>query len=111
MNEVMSFKKAIDAGYNPRFYKYGDDLPLGIYQVELDFKIWAKQSTPAVTCFCKIVETDEKIRFNIFRDHETGHFYHLHDTVTDMRAMEYGTIFTINVFLNKKGNRVVTGLN
>lgn len=108
-NNVFSFREAIEAGYEPRDYDYGKMLPVGNFDVELDFMIWAKGSTPAVTCFCTMCDTGQKIRFNVFRENETGHMYLLKNTTTDVRYLTYGSVIKINIILNKRGNTAVTG--
>lgn len=108
MEKVFSFQQALLAGYDPENYKYGKDLLLGEFNVTLNFKIWAKGFTPAVTCFCSINGNGDLIRFNVFRNKEGD--YYLKDSNIDMVKLPYGTEFSILVARNSKGNVVVTGI-
>ena len=54
--KVYPFKEAIHVGYNPSEYVYNIDVPLGVYPVRLDYKIWSEKSLPAICCYCTVVE-------------------------------------------------------
>lgn len=107
MNKVFSFKDGIEAGFNPKFYKFGKDLPLGEFTVTLDFKLWGKGSTAAVACYCTNLHIGELFMFNVFRNKNGD--YLLRNTELDLVVMPYGTTFEIKIMLNSKGNRVVIG--
>lgn len=67
---IYSFKGAIEAGLNPKEYKYGKDVvPIGTFEAVLDFKIWAYGDMPAVTCYFTMAG-GEKVRVNVFRNKE-----------------------------------------
>ena len=106
---IFSFKQAIENECSPRDYQFNKDVPVGVFEVKLDFKVWAKQSVTAVTCFCTILETEQKIRFNIFRNQEGD--YLLPKTNLDFCEMSYDTIFKILVERNTLGNIKVSGVN
>lgn len=108
MYDVLSFRQAIDSGFDPKNYVYGKDVPLGTYEVELDFKIWAKGNTMAVTCYCEIVGSGKLIRFNVFRDRSNGTYF-LKGTQIDSRTIPYGTKLTIRVEPAKNGSVSVFG--
>lgn len=108
MNDVLSFRQAIDKGFDPKFYVYGKDVPLGTYDVQLDFKIWAKGNTAAVTCYCSIIGSEKLIRFNVFRDWSQGTYF-LKGTQIDSRTLPYGTRLTIRVEPAKNGSVSVFG--
>ena len=105
--KVFSFPQGLKAGYEPAEYEFMN-LPLGHQNVVLDFKIWSKNS-PAVTMFCTVIETQQKIRFNVFRDNLTRK-YLLKNTVIDVVEMEYKTEFKVLILENSKGNTKVEGL-
>ncbi len=105
--KVFSFPQAVEAGYEPRDYEFMN-LPLGYQNVVLDFKIWSKNS-PAVTMFCIVIETQQKIRFNVFRERLTKKYY-LNKTNIDVVEMAYKTEFKVLILENSKGNTKVEGV-
>lgn len=42
--KVCPFKEAIHVGYTTSEYVYNTDVPLGVYSIRLDYKIWPKKS-------------------------------------------------------------------
>ena len=106
-NPVFSFKDAIACGYNPREYQFNKDIPLGILEVRLDFKVWAKGSLLALTCFCTVLESGQLIRFNIFKNNDGD--YILPNTNLNLRDVPYDSIFLIVVERTQRGNSKITG--
>jgi len=70
-NRVLTWKMAIEHGYNPSEYSYdGDDFPLGEFEAILEFKIWAK-NTMGISCYFIEKHTGKKFRLTVFRQPAT----------------------------------------
>lgn len=104
-NNVLSWHRALDQGFEPREYKYAAGLvPEGEYDAILDQKIWAKKAI-AINCYFTIVTTRQKIQLTVFCKPQTG-LYQVPGSVVDFPSCPLGQIYHVHVKANDKG-RVV----
>jgi len=96
---VLGFKPALDAGFEPRDYSWSPEvIPLGEYEVNLDFMIWSKKQV-AVDCYCTI-DGGKKIRLSAYRNKEDDYLI----GATKVTYLSFGTKLMVNVGLNAVGN-------
>lgn len=101
MSNVFSLNQALEAGHNHKDYSYfSEDIPEGIYEARLDFKIWSK-NLPGIDCYFTKKESGEKIRLTVHRDRKTKE-YTLGDV--DFRDLPTEVIYKVEAKINSKGN-------
>lgn len=97
---VTGFKPALEAGFQPQNYSWLPEIvPVGEYEVILDFMIWSKKLV-AIDCFFTTVSDHRKIRLTAYRNQ--GEDYMVGDIVVSYLSL--GTRLVISVVLNNKGN-------
>ena len=63
---VLSFRAALDKGYEPRLYSYDPArIPVGEMDAVLDFKTWSKRIIAINACFTKR-DTGEKFVVTVY---------------------------------------------
>ena len=103
---VLSWNPALEQGYEPRLYPFNpEDIPAGIYNARLDFKIWAKK-TMAVVCYFELVDIRKKCCLSIFRT--TGDKqYMLPGGSIDFTTCPIGQLYRISITYNGKNKPVL----
>jgi hypothetical protein len=72
--DVFSWKVAISKGYEPRLYTYdANQIPIGEYEVRLDFKIWSKKLL-AINCYFTKIDTGNKFVLPVYCHSKTGQY-------------------------------------
>lgn len=101
MSNILSWTQAITKGFEPRNYSYKkEDIPIGTYNANLDFMIWAKAAS-GVTCYFTITDTNQKVILTVYRDRATKE-YVLGNV--DFRTVEHNQEYLISIGLNSKNN-------
>jgi hypothetical protein len=71
---VLSFRAALEKGYEPRLYSYDPArIPLGEMEAMLDFKIWSKRII-AINCYFTKTDTGEKFVLTVYGHPKTGRY-------------------------------------
>lgn len=98
---VLSWLQALRAGWEPGHYRYEVDyVPVGRYEVMLDFKIWAKK-VMAVNCYFTVQETGAKIILTVYCRGENGQ-YKLANCPIDFTTCAIQTRYIIEVMADQK---------
>lgn len=98
---VLTWLQALRAGWEPGAYSYTvDSVPIGTYQVMLDFKIWAKK-VMAVNCYCTVSGSGEKIILTVYCREQTGQ-YRLANGDIDFTTCPVQARYTIEVIADQK---------
>lgn len=100
MRNVMSWKQAIEAGYEPNLYPY--TISPGEYTAVLDFKLWAKK-TMGVACYFTCPGTGEKFQLTVYR-RQRDCMYKLNKSGIDFTTCPTGVAYLISITQNSKGN-------
>lgn len=96
----MSFNAALEAGCEPRNYSWlTEDIPIGDYEVRLDFMIWSKKQV-AVDCYFTTIDDDKQIRLTAYRNKSPDYMA----GETTVRHLPFGSILLVTVGLNGAGN-------
>lgn len=65
-SNVLAWNVALEKGYEPRLYSYATaDVPLGVYEAALDFKIWAKKAM-GIGCYFTQKDTGAKFQITVY---------------------------------------------
>jgi hypothetical protein len=100
VRNILSWGKAIANGWQPGHYQYAaEHVPVGTYEVILDFKIWAKK-VMAINCYCTIKLTGQKIQLTVYCQ-ETGR-YMLPRGEIDFTICPTQTVYLIEVHADQK---------
>jgi hypothetical protein len=103
---VLSWKACLEKGYEPRLYPFNlDNIPAGIYNARLDFKIWAKK-TMAVVCYFTLMDTGQKCCLSVFRT-KGDEQYILPGGDIDFATCPIEIIYRISITYNAKGKPVI----
>ena len=98
---VWSFKTAIRQGYEPRLYAYDpQQIPLGEFDVMLDFKTWSKRII-AINCFFTKTDTKEKFVVTVYRNNQSGK-YEVPGSPINFSDCVINAIYHITVGKNEK---------
>ena len=96
---MLSWNVALERGYEPRHYPYATaQVPLGTYEVVLDFKIWAKKAM-AICCYFTQRDTGVKFQITVYRRPEDKS-YRLEESDVDFRVCPVNSVYTIKVIRN-----------
>jgi hypothetical protein len=104
MGNVLSWRQALDQGFNPGIYSYSD-VPLGEYSAILDFKIWAKK-VMAINCYFTQIDTEKKIQLTVYCN-EAG-IYKPGSSDVNFATCPINRMYRINVITNQKKKIVFT---
>jgi hypothetical protein len=100
-SNVLSWNIALEKGYEPRLYPYEtEQVPLGIYEAVLDFKIWAKKAM-AIGCYFTQRQTGIKFQLTVYR-RQRDELYKLGEGDVDFKVCPVNVVYTIIVVLNEK---------
>lgn len=100
-SNVLSWGQALENGYEPRLYPYqSDQVPLGEYDANLNFKIWAKKIA-GICCYFTQQDTGTKFQLTVYR-RKLDELYQLDDC--DFKACPTSVLYHIKIGLNNKGN-------
>lgn len=101
MRNVMSWNKALEAGYEPRLYPF-DQVAPGEYIAVLDFKIWAKK-TMGIACYFTSQADGTFFQLTVYR-RQSDHQYKLNGCDIDFTTCPTGVAYSVTVILNGKGH-------
>jgi len=105
MSNVLTWKKALDDGYEPRLYPYAaESIPTGQFEARLDFKIWAK-NTMGVSCYFTATADNKKFKLTVFR-RKSDEQYALENEALDFTQCPVEVSYLITVGLNKSGTAI-----
>ena len=104
-SNVMTWKSAVEQGFEPRDYPYeAASVGMGESVAKLIFKIWGKpQGT--ISCFFEAAETGIKFQLTVFRK-KNDEVYKLPEGDTDFHCCPTRVDYLIKVRTNEK-NRAV----
>ena len=106
MSNVMTWRYAIENGYEPREYPYAAAyIPLGEYEAVLEFKTWSKRAF-TMSCYFTALLSRQKFQLSVFK-RNTDHVYGLKDGVVDFRECPVHAVYKITVSLNAKDKAVL----
>ncbi len=98
-SNVLSWNVALEFGYEPRAYPFTNTyVPLGEYEVRLDFKIWAKKAT-GISCYFTQISTNSKFQLTVYR-RQKDKMYMLNDNDIDFKFCDINVKYTIDVVLS-----------
>lgn len=98
----MSWKAALESGFEPRPYGYLEQgLPPGGAEALLDCKIWAK-NVMGVNCYITDRNTGRKFVLTVYRYREDKE-YQLPGIPIDFASCPVGKNYKVSVALNRKG--------
>ena len=98
---VLSFRAALEKGYEPRLYSYDPArIPLGEMEAVLDFKTWSKRII-AINCYFTKTDTGEKFVLTVYGHPKTGR-YTLSGSTLDFGQCPIDCSY--NVMVGRKGN-------
>ena len=101
MRNVLSWRVALERGFEPRNYPYSaDQVPAGSIQARLDFKIWSKKAI-GINCYFTAVVTGQKFQLTVFR-YEPTKEYLIRGTPIDFSRCPTEKVYQIEVGV--KGN-------
>jgi hypothetical protein len=96
---VLSFRAALDKGYEPRLYSYDPArIPLGEMDAVLDFKTWSKRIIAINSWFTKR-DTGEKFVVTVYCNTRTGH-YSIPGSTVDFGQCPVGCLYRVQVVAN-----------
>jgi hypothetical protein len=105
-SNVLSWNVAIELGYEPRAYPFTNiHVPLGEYDVRLDFKIWAKKAT-GISCYFTQISTNSKFQLTVYR-RQKDKMYMLNYNDIDFKFCDINVIYTVEVELSNSGNALL----
>lgn len=105
MSNVLTWRTALDGGFEPRHYPYAvEDVPIGIYEAVLDCKIWAK-NTMGISCYFTRLDNGHKFRMTVFR-RKDDEVYALPGAALDFKESPLDAKYLLTVERNSKGNMV-----
>ena len=97
---VITWKSALQLGWKPTHYPYtADQVPIGTYEVILDFKCWAKK-VMAINCYFTVKDTGKKIQLTVYC-REPG-IYKLPNNELDFTNCRTQTVYLIEVIADQK---------
>jgi hypothetical protein len=100
-SRVLSFRAALEKGYEPRLYSYNPArIPLGELEVVLDFKTWSRRII-AINCYFTRTDTGEKFVLTVYGHPKTGR-YTLPESTLDFGQCPIDCSY--NVIVGRKGN-------
>lgn len=99
MENVLSWKQALDQGYSPKNYDY-TKCPIGVFEAALDFKIWANK-TDAVTCYFTS-EGGVAFQISVFK-RQADEQYKIKDCDIDFTTCPIDCIYQLTIERNTKG--------
>jgi hypothetical protein len=98
---VLSFRAALEKGYEPRLYSYDPArIPLGEMEAVLDFKTWSRRII-AINCYFTKAGTGEKFVLTVYGHPKTGR-YTLPGSTLDFGQCPIHCSY--NVMVERKGN-------
>ena len=101
MRNVLSWRVALDQGFEPRVYPYvADKVPMGTMQAKLDFKIWSKNAI-GINCYFTSVSTGQKFQLTVFRNEITKQ-YIIKGGTLDFATCPIEIVYEIEVGVNGK---------
>lgn len=101
MRNVLSWRVALDQGFEPRNYPYtADKIPIGQMQAKLDFKIWSKK-TIGINCYFTALSTGQKFQLTVFRNELTKE-YKIKGGAIDFATCPTEVVYEIEVGVNGK---------
>lgn len=101
----MSWGVGLGLGYEPGLYSYNPaDVPAGITEATLDFKIWVKKIA-GVNCYFTEKGTGRKFVLTVYRDRKTER-YRIQGSELDFTDCPLGRTYTVTVKANGKGRMV-----
>ena len=105
-SNVLSWNVAIALGYEPRAYPFtSTHIPLGEYEVRLDFKIWAKKAT-GISCYFTQISTNSIFQITVYR-RQKDKMYMLNESVVDFKLCDINMVYIIDVELSSIGNALL----
>lgn len=100
-NNVLSWNVALEKGHEPRLYPYNaEHVPIGVYEAELDFKIWAKKAM-AICCYFTQRDTGIKFQLTVYR-RQIDERYMIDGSTIDFKVCPANAVYLITVNLNGK---------
>lgn len=100
---VLAWNVALEKGHEPRLYPYAtEEVPLGVYEAVLDFKIWAKKAM-GIGCYFTQKETGMKFQITVYR-RQKDKAYLLEEGAVDFRVCPVNAAYLVTVQLNGKQN-------
>lgn len=101
-SNVLSWGQALEKGYEPRLYPYeSEQIPLGEYEANLNFKIWAKKIA-GIVCYFTQQDIGIKFQLTMYR-RRLDELYQLEGCNIDFKICPISTLYHIRVGLNSKG--------
>ena len=105
MSNVLTWRAALDKGYEPRLYPYtAEDVPTGQLEARLDFKIWAKRAY-TLGCYFTAIASGKKFQVAVYRRH-SDEVYGLPGGTLDFKECPIESVYQIRVSINEKGRAV-----
>lgn len=102
-SNVLSWHVALEQGYEPRLYPYAAaDVPVGVYEADLHFKIWAKKAM-AICCYFRQKDTGVRFQLTVYRRHEDK-LYRLEEGLIDFRVCPVNKAYVITIVRNGREN-------
>jgi hypothetical protein len=99
---VFSFRVALGKGYEPRLYTYDpEQVPVGEFDVVLDFKTWSKRII-AINAYFTKMDTGNRFVVTVYCQNKTGR-YAVVDSSVDFGQCSTGTPYRIAVEKNARG--------
>lgn len=106
-HNVWSFKTAIRNGCFPRLYSYDPmQIPLGEFEVVLDFKAWSKRII-AINCYFTKMNTAERFVVTVYCNNQTGK-YKIPGSTIDFSNCSISIGYRVTIFKNDKGKIVLS---
>jgi hypothetical protein len=101
---VLSFRAALDKGYEPRLYCYDPArIPLGEMDVMLDFKTWSKRII-AINAYFTKQDTGEKFLVTVYCHSKTGR-YNLPGSTVDFGQCPMGWLYRVQVVMKESDGK------
>jgi hypothetical protein len=99
-----SWGHILESGFDTRIYPYRD-LPTGSRRVVLEESLWHRYK-PAVVCFLRDLDSEQRYRITVFRDPETA----IYGTDgVDFSHLPTGTTLTVEIQQNRTGTFRIVG--
>jgi hypothetical protein len=101
---VLSFRAALDKGYEPRLYSYDPArIPLGDMDAVLDFKTWSKRII-AVNAYFTKQDTGDKFVVTVYCHNKTGR-YSLPGSTVDFGKCPVDCLYRVHVVMKEDSSK------